>query len=65
MILRCLLSLALGLMGQGMFGFILFIVFVGGLLVMFGYVVVLIPNMQFSVSLLFFFFFFSSIFVLL
>nr|YP_009162843.1 NADH dehydrogenase subunit 6 [Micrura bella]AKT74019.1 NADH dehydrogenase subunit 6 [Micrura bella] len=42
------LSAFLGLAGVVWYGFSLFLIYVGGLLVMFGYVVVLVPNFVFS-----------------
>lgn len=55
--LSVVFSLVLGISGFSVYGFVLFLIFVGGLLVMFGYVVVLIPNILFSFSFSYFFFF--------
>lgn len=63
MILRISISLFIGFIGFSIFGFILFLVFVGGLLVMFGYVIVLIPNMSFGLSSYFFLFLFFPAFL--
>nr|UWT52306.1 NADH dehydrogenase subunit 6 [Neomphalidae sp. Hatoma] len=54
-----------GLLSHSWFGFILFLIFVGGLLVMFAYVSALSPNVYFSSKNLIFFFFILWGFVML
>nr|YP_010535894.1 NADH dehydrogenase subunit 6 [Nodopelta heminoda]UYB79132.1 NADH dehydrogenase subunit 6 [Nodopelta heminoda] len=58
-ILLCTLSVCLliGILSFAWFGFILFLIFVGGLLVMFAYVSALSPNVYFNGMSLFFWFF--------
>nr|UGY86774.1 NADH dehydrogenase subunit 6 [Lamellomphalus manusensis] len=58
-IMLCSLTscLLIGLLGHSWFGFILFLIFVGGLLVMFAYVAALSPNVYFSGGNLMFGFF--------
>jgi NADH-ubiquinone oxidoreductase chain 6 len=44
------------------FSFSLFLIYIGGILVLFGYILVLIPNFVFAVSYISFFFFFFFLF---
>nr|YP_009003683.1 NADH dehydrogenase subunit 6 [Iwatanemertes piperata]AHB53108.1 NADH dehydrogenase subunit 6 [Iwatanemertes piperata] len=53
LILAGSVSVYLGLVGFFWYGFSLFLIYVGGLLVMFGYVVVLVPNFVFPWTNLF------------
>nr|QBC73213.1 NADH dehydrogenase subunit 6 [Pseudococculinidae sp. MNHN-IM-2013-40847] len=48
MMLTTLISILIGMFFSSWYSYILFLVFIGGLLVMFAYVSVLIPNMVFS-----------------
>ncbi len=62
---RLAICLLLGVLGYNWFGFILFLIFVGGLLVIFAYVSALRPNVYFSGKKLIYGFFFLWLFTIL